>query len=293
MTRAACVLLLLLVPASATAQVEGALELGYDHDHAWRGLTRVTRPSFQPSAALAWKGRALMVSAGAWSLLEPFTARAGDRTIAGTDATLGEIDYWAQAAYRLRILSITADATAGWTGYTYHGDAAAGGLDDDWNTSELYLGVRLQGLRELYTMVGLPPSLPIGFESNVAVDLGPVGGTHLDAGLIADLPFFFVGEPLGAATVSLVSNWSWNQESGGSDPGYYAGEGFTHATFSAGLTPLFNVKGVPATLHLGGTVQLNNDEATRRRRLDPDSKARWKAWIDATLSLLIPLRRIE
>jgi hypothetical protein len=283
----------LLIPATAAAQIEAAVDVGYDHDFVWRGLTRVTRPTFQPSIVLARKTPQLMLSAGAWGLIEPWTPRADDLTLAGRDATLGELDVWAQADYRLRFFSATIDATAGGIRYTFHGNAQDGGLTKDWNTSELYVGLRLLGLRELYAVIGLPPELPIGIESSLAVDLGPVGGVHLDAGLIAELPVFFVGEPLGAATMRLTSGWSWNQEALPDERGYYDGEGPTHLALSAGLTPLFEVGGASTTLHVGGTVQLGFDEATRRRGVRPDDRARVIGWIDIALSVLFPLRRTE
>jgi len=283
----------LLMPATAAAQMEAAVDVGYDHDFVWRGLTRVTRPTFQPSVALAWKAPRLMVSAGSWALIEPWTPRAGELTLAGRDAAVGEVDVWAQADYRLRFFSANIDATGGWIGYTFHGSAGDGGLTSDWNTSELYLGLRLLGLRELYAVLGLPPDLPLGIESSVAVDLGPLGGTHLDAGLIAELPVFFIGEPFGAATMRLTSGWSWNQEALPDEPGYYAGEGITHLALSAGLTPFFSIGGASTTLQLGGTLQLGFDEAARRRGLGPDDRSRLIGWIDVALSVLLPLRRTE
>lgn len=293
MRRVAVLLMVLLMPTTVAAQIEVAVDAAYDHDFVWRGLTRVSRPTFQPSIAVAHKTPRLMLSAGGWALIEPWTARADELTLAGRDAALGQVDVWAQADYRLRFFSATIDATGGWTRYTFHGAAADGGLTSDWNSSELYLGLRMLGLRELYAVLGLPPNLPIGIESSVAVDLGPVGGTHLEAGLIAELPVFFIGEPFGAATMRLTSSWSWNQEVLPDEPGYYQGEGATHLALSAGLTPFFSIGGASTTLHLGGTLQLGFDEATRRRGLGPDDRSRLIGWIDVAFSVLFPMRRTE
>jgi hypothetical protein len=290
MMRLTVPLLALLVAAPAAAQLEAALDIGYGHDHVWRGITRVSRPTFQPAASLAWKAPRLMVSAGGWALLEPWSPRADDLTLAGRDATLAEIDAWAQADYRLQFFSATIDATAGWIGYMFHGSGERGGVTDDWNTSEIYLGLRLVGLRELYAVIGLPPELPLGLETSVAFDLGPVGGTHLTTGLVAELPVFFVGDPLGAATFRLWSGWSWNQQPSAGEPGYFAGAGITHVALSAGLTPFFRFGTIPATVHLAGTVQYGIDEATRRRGLGPDDMSRVRGFIDVTFSVLFPLR---
>jgi hypothetical protein len=281
----------LAVAAPAAAQMEAAIDVAYDHDFVWRGLTRVSRPAFQPAVAVAWKSPSLLVSAGSWALLEPWQPHADDLTLAGRDGGLGQVDVWAEAAYRLRILSLVLDARGGWTRYTYHADTDDG-IASDRNTSELYLGLSLAGLRQLYTVLGLP-DLPVGVEASAAFDVGDIGGTYLETGLVAELPILFVGEPLGATVVRLTTGWSWNQELGAPEGGYYAGEGLTHVTLAGGVTPFLHVGPVPTTLHLGGTVQYGVDEATRRRGFGPEDRSRWIGWIDVTFSVLFPLRRVE
>lgn len=286
-------LVLLAAPFAAVAQVQAAVDLGYSHDHVWRGLTRVTRSSFQSAVAVAWKSERVMVSAGGWALLEPWQPGPDQLTVAGRDATLGELDAWVEGGYRLRLFSALLDLRAGWTLYTFHGDAAQAGLGDELDTSEAYVGLSLSQPRELYTILGLPPGLPIGLEAVAAFDLGPVGGTYLETGLRADLPVLFIGEPLGSVVARVASGWSINQESDPSspEPGWYTGEGITHVALSLGATPFFQPGGVPLTLHVVGTLQAGVDGATRRRGLGVADEATVTARIDVTLSFLFPLRR--
>lgn len=284
-------LVFLATPSAAVGQVQAAVDLGYSHDHVWRGLTRVTRPSFQSAVAVAWKNEQVMVSAGGWALLEPWQPEPDHLTVAGRDAALGEADAWVEGGYRLRLFSAILDLRAGWTLYTFHGDAAEAGLSAELDTREAYLAFTLAQPRELYTILGLPPDLPIGFDALAAFDLGPVGGTYLETGLRADLPVLFIGEPLGSVVARLISGWSINQESDGAEPGWYAGEGLTHVALSLGATPFFQPGGVPLTVHAVGTLQVGVDAATRRRGVGPDDEATVTARIDITLSFLFPLRR--
>ena len=299
-------LVLLAAPSAAVGQVQAAVDLGYSHDHVWRGLTRVTRPSFEPAVAVAWKGERVMVSAGGWALLEPWEPDPDHLTVAGRDAALGEADAWVEGGYRLRLFSALLDLRAGWTLYTFHGDAAEAGpvevlpstcdggeqpVPEELDTSEAYVGVTIARPRELYTILGLPPDLPIGFDALAAFDLGPVGGTYLETGLRADLPVLFIGEPLGSVVARLISGWSINQASAEAEPGWYAGEGLTHVALSLGATPFFQPGGVPLTIHAVGTLQAGVDAATRRRGPGPDDEATVTARIDVTLSFLFPLRR--
>ncbi len=286
----------LLVPSASAAQVEGAIDLGFSTDYVWRGLTRVSRATVQPALALAWKGPALMISAGGWALVEPWRPGAGDLTLAGQDGGLAEVDVWTEGDYRLRLASAVIDLRGGWTRYTFHGDPASGGLGDARDASELFLGARLSGLGQLYTIVGLPSDLPIGVDASAAFDLGPVGGTYVETALVSRLPVLFVGEPLGSLVARLAAGWSWNQDpegTGGTDPepARYEGEGLTHVQLSLGATPFFQPAGIPMTLHLDGTVQLGIDGATRRRGPDPGDEARVTARLDVALSILYPLRR--
>lgn len=284
---------LMAAPGPLAAQIEGAIDLGYSHAYVWRGLTRVTRPTIQPGVAIAWKTPRLMLSVGGWALLEPWQPDPDHLTQAGRDNALGELDAWVQGDYRLRFFSAVIDLHAGWIRYTFHADGDQGGLTDERDTDEAYVGLRLSGLREVYTLLGLPPDLPVGVAASAAFDLGPVGGTYLETALTAELPVLFIGEPLGSVRGRLSGGWSINQEvdPASGEPGRYDGEGSTHVALSLGTTPFFQPGGIPVTIDLLGTLQLGIDPATRVRGLGPDDEARVTARIDATASLLLPLRR--
>jgi hypothetical protein len=280
---------LVFCAAPTAAQIEAALDLAYTHDFVWRGLTRVSRPSVQPAFAVGWKTPSLLVSGGVWALMEPWRARPGDLSLAGEDTRWGEADLWLQGDYVVRILSFNIETRAGLVRYTFPGSDPNRSLSTDH--SELYAGLRITGLENLYSVIGLPADLPVGIEAGTAFDLGGVGGTYLEAGLVADLPVLFIGEPLGSVDLRLTSAWSWNQEASAPEGGYYEGEGLTHMTLAAGVTPFFHLGPVPATLHLGGTVQYNVDAATRIRGPLADDRSRWIGWMDVTVSMLFPLRR--
>lgn len=281
-----------LIPSAPplSAQLEGGLDLGFDHTFVWRGLTRVSRPTLQPAVVVAWKTPRLLLSAGGWALLEPWRPRADDLSLAG-DELLGELDLWAEARYRLQLLASPADLTAGVVRYRFPGDPTAGALIPHGTATEAYAGLHLTSLPRLYGALGLPQDLPLGVAATAAFDLGGVGGTYLEAGLVAELPVLFVGEPLGATTVRLTSGWSWHQQTASPEGGYYEGEGLTHLALGAGVSPFLHIGPVPATIELAGTVQYGVDEATQRHGLGPDDASRWRAWVHVTLSLLYPLRR--
>ena len=279
-------------PSMAKAQVMGGADFGIQQPFIWRGLTRSNQASFQPSGFLGYKGESLVVTGGAWASIEPFSPEPGDFTNVGLDGgALGEVDYWGQIDWRL-VKLVTLDVSAGWTGYTFHGDSARGGRGGEWNTSELYVKFRITKPAPLLTLARVPRDLLLGLELSLWKDIGAVGGAYTELVLDADFPILPLGEPLNSFILRLVSGWSFNQEDvPGVERGYYDGNGPTHLDFSVAPVLFFPLGGAGLTAYLAGHLQVGFDEATRRTGFLPDDRSTVRLWWQLTFSLLGPLRR--
>jgi hypothetical protein len=262
-------------------------DIAFRTDFIWRGLTRVSRTSFQPSLFLGLKRPSWIVTAGAWSSIEPFDPDPTDFGNAGADdGAIGEVDLWAQLDWRFRSFA-TIDLTLGFTAYTFHGDATQGGRGSEWDTSELYIKGRLPNL-------SLSGELPLALELSVWKDVGPIEGGYSEAVVEVDLPVLPLGEPLSSVIVRLVSGWSFGQQHRpGSSRGYYDGNGPTHLDFSLAPVLFFRLGTAGLTLHSAVHLQVGFDKATLQRGLEPDDRSRVFPWWELTISVLEPLRPAE
>lgn len=277
-------------PTPAQAQALLAADLSFRPTFLWRGLTRISSPSLQPSVSLGFQRESWMLTAGTWTALEPFGPAETERSLVGRGGGLaGETDVWLQYDRRVRFFA-TFDLALGWTAYRFHGDPLGGGVGEDWNTSELYLRLKASELREVLLSIGLPAEMPVAVDLSTWADLGPVGGAYSELALEAELPVLFTGEPFGAAIVRAASGLSWGQsiEAPG-DIGYYDGSGITHLDFSLAATPVVRLGGMPLTLYLAGHLQVGIDERTILRGTGPDDRDRVIPWLDLTASVLLPL----
>lgn len=283
---------LVALPAPAEAQVIVAADLSFRPTLLWRGLTRISSPSLQPSVSLGLQRESWMLTAGTWTALEPFGPDETERSLAGRGGGLaGETDFWLQYDRRVRFFA-TFDLAVGWTAYRFHGEPLGGGVGDAWNTSELYLRVEASELRELLLSIGLPSEVPVAVDLSTWADLGPVGGAYSELALEAELPVLFTGEPFGAAIVRAVSGLSWRQSiDAPGEVGYYDGSGITHLDFSLAATPAIRLGEMPITLYLAGHLQVGIDERTILRGTGPDDRDRVVPWLDITGSVLVPLSR--
>ena len=281
---------LLAFPAPLGAQLTAGADLTLATDYVWRGLTRARAGAVQPALFAGHTGPAFVVSAGAWGSLEPWSAEPGDPTDAGVDAdALAEVDYWAQVDWRIRKLA-TLDLSLGWTRYTFHGDAAAGGRGSEWDSDEVYASAKLSDLSPLWVILQLPDRLPLAIELSAAGDLGPVGGVYGELALEADLPVFPPGEPFGAILLRNTLGLSFDQRSGPSgQPGYYDGNGPTHYDLSLATVLDFPLGAGRLTVHPAGHLQVGFDPATRRRSASGDSQV--FVWGALTVSVLLPVAR--
>jgi hypothetical protein len=227
--------------------------------YVWRGLARSQYPTLQVHGALALQTGKLRLAGGAFASYEPFDADANHRTLTGVgEQGLGEADYWGEISAELGKVELA----TGIVHYTYHGDAALGGLSSTANTAEFFARLDARGLR---------------FSPSVAmwVDLEDVRGTFLELRAAAPVLGWPYQPPLfitvdGELGVSLGQG----PDPDGRQRANFAGDGPTHVQL--GVTALLSA--LPwLAVSLGGRGQFGIDDSTRMGA--DGASRRLKGWV--------------
>jgi hypothetical protein len=171
---------------------------------------------------------------------------------------IGEADYWGEVSAELGEVELA----AGLLRYTFHGDAALGGLSSGANTTELFARFDARG-------VTFSPSLAAW------VDLEDVRGTYLELRLAAPLlgwPY----QPPGFITLDAELGISLGQgpDARGASRANFGGDGPTHLQLGVsalkGLMP-----GIDLSVGLRGQVGFDDSV-----RVGADGQSRrFKGWI--------------
>jgi hypothetical protein len=227
MRTALLVILSLAVPASSSrAQLSAGVSLSVANRYVWRGVTRVNGWVVQPAGWGAVRLPPGELSVSAWANGELRRAGRGDLTDLGAGRRgWSELDVEVALARTLASLALA----GGWTRYTFHGSAAAGGRDPARNTSEVYLRTEWLGSPLTPAIAG-------------SCDIDRVRGCYVEGGV--SLPIFATAQPRPAIALWLAptAGWSLGQGINPGDPSQAAnfnGNGLTHVDvpFAAQIQP--------------------------------------------------------
>lgn len=272
----------LAVPALvsiSSAQISTGASAVIATRYVWRGITQVNGWVFQPALWVGARAGSVAISMSAWANLELRRAGLDDLTLRGIDHRgLGELDLDLAIARPLGPVEIS----AGWTRYTFHGDATRGGRGAGSNTSELFL-------RTEWRASIVSPSLLI------ACDIDRVRGCYLETGVV--LPVVATPEPRPALALSLEPTAGWDQGQGlnpnnPSQGAHFAGNGLTHVDLPLVLRIQLPGTTVEPAISFLGHLQWSRDGATRITD-QLGSTSRIKAWIEvgATIVAGLPTER--
>jgi len=274
------VVLATLEPGSGcAAQIASGASTSIATRYLWRGITRVSDWVIHPAAWVGIRGASTELSVSGWGNWESGNAGSADLTQRGIGRRgFGEADLDVAVS---REFGPTAVA-AGWTRYTFHGDAAGAGQTSSDNTSELFVHFAWHGST-------VTPSVL------AACDVDRVRGCYFEVG--APLPIFATSEPRPTLIFSIEPTAGWSQGEGpnSDDPtqlSNFAGNGLTHvdlpflaqAQFSGGtLEPAFS---------LAAHLQWCADGATRTTNAT-GSTTRVKFWLEvgATIAAGLPRKQ--
>src|SRR6266542_3455645 len=189
-------LALLSLPASSSAQIAAGASATVATRYVWRGITRVNGWVLQPSAWLGVRAASLELSFSSWADVELRRAGAADLGQRGVGRWgLGELDVDLAVGRSVG----RAQLTAGWTRYTFHGDAARAGASSGSNSSEVFLRTEWRGS-------AVAPSIV------VACDVDRVHGCYLEGGL--GLPLIATPEARPAVVLWLQPTAGWSAGQG-------------------------------------------------------------------------------
>lgn len=259
------------IPAPLRGQADIRADLLFANRHAWRGVNRVTGWVLQVQLDGSAQLGPGALGAGVVQIQEPFKGKRGDLNEAGQGrGGLAERNWWAE--YRLPAGSL--DLSAGFLRFTYHGNAARGGVSGEDDTSELYAALEA---RRTY----LSPALSAYW------DIDRVRGVYLEgSGRLPLLGWPFPPEVFIYLDGALGLAFGEDPDPGRpADLFYYSGDGPTHARLGLSAD-------VKRTEHLafGGGVRatVGLDDAAR---LGADGRSRdlfVTAWLGVTLGARLP-----
>jgi hypothetical protein len=240
-TAAAATLLLLLGAVSATAQVELGAGSAVNSQYVWRGLTITNSLIVQPDVSLSFTRGATGVSLGGWWNVEP-SLRTGDDDLSQTGGArtgIAEMDLWAEATRSLGPLGLT----AGFIAYRYN--AANGGINDAYNTDEVYAKVG-------WDAAPASPTLGVWF------DVGKVHGAYLEGAVSHELS---VLSNLSLTWVATAGYSLGQEQRDAADEFFnFAQRGLTHVDLGVSASFTLGALEISPALH----VQLN--------QLNPDGQ---------------------
>lgn len=240
-------------PAAAQATI--GVDAAVNSQYVWRGLTFSNKPVLEPDVWLSLSG----FTAGAWANIDPAKCTGADDVCetGGARTGIAEIDYWLEYGRSLG----TASVKVGWVAYTFNKDNV-GGIDNTFNTSEIYGSVSLGGMP-------VTPSLGIWY------DIDNVKGAYLEGGLSYGLK----ASPALTITLAGKAGFSAGQEVSASDPGAnFAKSGLSHADFAASTSFSAGPISIVPALHF----QWCNDDFTKFT--GGPTQHSTKAWGGVTLS---------
>jgi hypothetical protein len=253
--RVVAVLLLAAGPLAAQA-AHAHLDAFVVHDYRWRGIQRATGWNAQLEGTARLGGRRTGLAIGVWNSIELGTHRNGTLSdLRPGHWGLSETDFWGELAHTFAF----ADAAVGFVWYEYRGRNGPIG------TGEVYARLRGSGRNSRR----LSPELSVWY------DVAERGSAYAEAGLTAPflaLPFRGLGLlAYASGTAGFVIGRSDAPPALASTS--FAGPGFTSADLSVGLR-LDGRKSLGGLLlRLSGHLQVADDPATRRSRLDPPERS--------------------
>ena len=235
-TAAAATLLFLLGAVPAPAQVELGAGSAVNSQYVWRGLTITNSLVVQPDISVSLTRGATGVSLGGWWNVEP-SLRTGDDDLSQTGGArtgIAEMDLWAEATRSLGPVGLT----AGFIAYRYN--AGNGGINDAYNTDEVYAKVG-------WDAAPASPTLGVWF------DVGMVHGAYLEGAVSHELSILSNLSLTWVAT----AGYSLGQEQRGSADEFYnfAQRGLTHVDLGVSASLTLGAFEISPALH----VQLNPD----------------------------------
>jgi hypothetical protein len=268
-------LALLSLPSSSSAQIAAGASATVATRYVWRGITRVNGWVLQPSAWLGVRAASLELSFSSWADVELHRAGSADLTQRGVGRRgVGELDLALALARPVGRFELS----AGWTRYTFHGDASRGGSAA--NTSELFVRTAWRGW-------AVSPS------ALAACDIDRVNGCYFEGGV--SLPLIATPEPRAAVVVWLqpTAGWGVGQGPNPDDPAqafHFAGNGLTHVDLPIAVQLQFAGGALEPAVSLLTHVQWGRDSATRVTSA-VGATSRVKLWLELGVTLAAGLPR--
>lgn len=258
-------LLLLLLPRPAGAQLGLMAELGLRSRYVWRGITRTSRPVLQPSALIAFNPAGWTFTTGVWASYEPFRPEEGDLSDAGAEAGIGEVDYWIEAHTRARAVDVR-------LGHIWH-DPRGGNIT-------VGPGAAVE-TAELYAAALYLPNRLTGIGVTGYWDYDEVDGAFAAINAFRHVPLVQAGNWVFTFTPRLESGWSIGQafDNTSGEPGYFVDNGLAYISAMFGLF----AREKKWAAYLGGTVQYDRDLATQLNRLGGE-RSKAKGWLELGVS---------
>jgi hypothetical protein len=270
-------LALLSLPSSSSAQIAAGASATVATRYVWRGITRVNGWVLQPSAWLGVRAASLELSFSSWADVELRRAGSADLTQRGVGRRgVGELDLELALARPLGPF----DLSAGWTRYTFHGDAARRGNGSASNTSEVFVRTEWRGS-------AVTPSVL------AACDTDKVRGCYFEGGV--SLPLFATPQPRAGLVVWLqpTAGGSAGQGPNADDPAqpfHFAGNGLTHIDLPIAVQLQFAGGALEPAVSLLTHLQWCRDGATRVTDA-VGSTSRVKLWLELGVTMAAGLPR--
>lgn len=247
------------VPAAAQDASIG-IDVGLNSNYNWRGLSLTNKPVLQPDVWLSVYG----LTAGAWVNFEP-SKYDGSNDLSetgGARSGIAEIDYWLEYGRSFG----TANAKVGWVAYTYNKNNL--GIDNTFNTSEIYGQVSLSGMP-------VTPTLAAWY------DIDNVKGLYVQGQLV----YGIAASPAVTINLGVLAGLSAGQEvntsPGSTESANFAKSGLTHVDLSASTSLAAGPVSIAPSFHF----QISHDAATKVNGADPANLDKGsKIWFGVTLS---------
>lgn len=218
----------------------------------WRGLPRSASWVAQPSLYTALATSSAMFTAGAWLTAELRDPQPGELSLAGAGKRFGAAEYWAQV--ELIDLMKRFDLTSGVVHYAYLGEPATGGRGDEWNTSELYVALRLIRRRGDAPLRHPSPLIRVYY------DVDRVRAAYAELTLEHPVPVLPLISPVNLSSLLLSATTGVNL----GQNAYFERRGVTHTDLAASMSRSFRDKRFPVWVNFGAHYRLGFDPATRR-----------------------------